>query len=1186
MKKNRFQQQKEEQKKQNYFDEEEDIDLEDDGLFGKEVLIASKPYEEYFQKFNQLYNNHIVKFSAFEEDYQIPLTSPDYENIIQSHFMVYEKNMGLFDFMKSDNKVFDKISASFVFIDNQIRQIEDQFYKFLDKLTIYGELADLHLEEERKLVDGEAEIMICRMLGQFKQIYDIIKKLINYITHLVNQLNLLYNKKDPISKIMKIFNLNFPLDTIGRALQLIYVLDNVVEQNDYLQEHWNFCKRMIKIVKPDPTKFNSNAQNVKQLEKIMIRLDKTVLSGNCLQSVLAQNWDQNVHEKTGKEKNANIPAIKNNKDFFNLLNTYLKERYELFDKTLGTAKEMFERDLLLPTFCVYALVRQLYPNDENRDLWKNLWSLQKKIPMVDGHSQVLCYLSKFLMEVTPLTKKSQSMDPKDPIANFKNYLQRLSASFQSALTAQYVAFTTWIVRVDSFSCSQASFNNIDKIDRERAQRFIEERMNQRVVLVLQGLTIASQTRNLLQSLLLGNFGLEEQSLDMSLSKDVVLAVEMLKAIEYYFEQKYDVFQPALIQNHITKNGQKIIQQVLEKMKANLKSFGTGGAEILGALQILNSILKSTLSPLKLQTMYFLMDFMVAKDIFTNQEKEDFRNILWRLDKLILLPYYVKKVTASTYFYWCRELLPSFFQYIYQNPSQAKRFQFLLNAVSDCSIQLKDCMHLENPDELFDSFRQFVVKEFYTQYLQPLARDIEDYLRIQVHTVLIEKITALNPFKQQVKDLKRLLDIDYVLIFDSIVNLRTEINQILNETFYNINVLNMYDQETYEQMRSLANSKFGLNLINVYLPTQTVDQGNFDVLNVLKSIQQFFTKYTYNLYQQQFVQVTSESKQVYSISIQQIADSIRTHGIGILSTTVNSVYKFLQKKIQMFSQFLFDDLIQSPLVREDRFFREKKDELDGQYPIERAEALYKEIKKMGTFDDGSNYLDKFRTLITQIGNALAFVRLLRSAALHVNSKCLEYIPSQYNSTQLESLTREAGFSDATVSTAKELEEIFTQYKSSFSEKIDYINLLLNAFSSIKSPENEHLSLFYLIVPTLTLNFIEKMLISKDQIGKKNSTTEVFISDDGFTLGIQFFLTLLDQKAQFDSLHWRKEIKSKFTVDMKQAKTLATTKPNQSQRATDEINMQKELSLRKLNMQYDEFQMFFYAFNSCKILFLGE
>mgnify|MGYP001807992096 CR=1 FL=1 len=86
----------------------------------------------------------------------------------------------------------------------------------------------------------------------------------------------------------------------------------------------------------------------------------------------------------------------------------------------------------------------------------------------------------------------------------------------------------------------------------------------------------------------------------------------------------------------------------------------------------------------------------------------------------------------------------------------------------------------------------------------------------------------------------------------------------------------------------------------------------------------------------------------------------------------------------------------------------------------------------------------------------------------------------------------------MSSAKELEEIFNHYKSGFSEKIDYLKLLLKAFSGIKSPENDHLSLFYLIVPTLTLNFIEKMLISKDQIGKKNSTTEVFISVDIYVL----------------------------------------------------------------------------------------
>jgi WASH complex subunit 7 len=97
-------------------------------------------------------------------------------------------------------------------------------------MTIYGELSDLHHVEDQQLKDGEAEMMISRTLGMFKQIYDIIKRIINYVTFLINQLNLLYNKKDNIHKnSMKNFNLFFPLDTIGRALSMIYVLDCVVE---------------------------------------------------------------------------------------------------------------------------------------------------------------------------------------------------------------------------------------------------------------------------------------------------------------------------------------------------------------------------------------------------------------------------------------------------------------------------------------------------------------------------------------------------------------------------------------------------------------------------------------------------------------------------------------------------------------------------------------------------------------------------------------------------------------------------------------------------------------------------------------------------------------------------------------------------------------------------------------------
>ena len=40
---------------------------------------------------------------------------------------------------------------------------------------------------------------------------------------------------------------------------------------------------------------------------------------------------------------------------------------------------------------------------------------------------------------------------------------------------------------------------------------------------------------------------------------------------------------------------------------------------------------------------------------------------------------------------------------------------------------------------------------------------------------------------------------------------------MNEKLYNMNVLNMFDFETYEMMRCYANKKFNLKLINPFLP---------------------------------------------------------------------------------------------------------------------------------------------------------------------------------------------------------------------------------------------------------------------------------------------------------------------------------------------------------------------------------
>ena len=60
------------------------------------------------------------------------------------------------------------------------------------------------------------------------------------------------------------------------------------------------------------------------------------------------------------------------------------------------------------------------------------------------------------------------------------------------------------------------------------------------------------------------------------------------------------------------------------------------------------------------------------------------------------------------------------------------------------------------------------------------------------------------------------------------------------------------------------------------------------------------------------------KHINTINVKHVANSIRTHGTGIISTTVNFTYQFLAQKFVAFSQFLYDDHIKSRLVKEYSF----------------------------------------------------------------------------------------------------------------------------------------------------------------------------------------------------------------------------------------------------------------------------
>ncbi|MDR3548353.1 MAG: hypothetical protein P4M11_08850 [Candidatus Pacebacteria bacterium] len=70
-----------------------------------------------------------------------------------------------------------------------------------------------------------------------------------------------------------------------------------------------------------------------------------------------------------------------------------------------------------------------------------------------------------------------------------------------------------------------------------------------------------------------------------------------------------------------------------------------------------------------------------------------------------------------------------------------------------------------------------------------------------------------------------------------------------------------------------------------------------------------------------------------------------------------------------NKLLYEDCISTLLYGESLFWREKKDQLKVKYPLERAEEVARKITDFGPLSDNSTILDKFRVIITQLGNAL-------------------------------------------------------------------------------------------------------------------------------------------------------------------------------------------------------------------------
>ena len=99
------------------------------------------------------------------------------------------------------------------------------------------------------------------------------------------------------------------------------------------------------------------------------------------------------------QKAGNQVLINKNKKLQSLFQAYFKQRLQSIMDNVLTPTETFERKQIFPLLGVYAFYRRLYPSEEERDTYKALWAIQKRLPCVVGHRNNLLFIYKFLIDV-------------------------------------------------------------------------------------------------------------------------------------------------------------------------------------------------------------------------------------------------------------------------------------------------------------------------------------------------------------------------------------------------------------------------------------------------------------------------------------------------------------------------------------------------------------------------------------------------------------------------------------------------------------------------------------------------------------------------------------------------------------------------------------------------------------------
>lgn len=702
------------------------------------------------------------------------------------------------------------------------------------------------------------------------------------------QLQAIYNKKSTYYKMFKEVDFFFPLRIIGRGLYLLLSIDAMVTEStfyekSFLTTYWQKYMDNFNMVLADPTRFGLDPEKMKLLKRIIVKVDKCVMSGDCLNAFLnslAERKNMNAFEEM-----RDFEGIRANKYIMELLKNYFKHAQSTIEARFSDEKCLHLQDnaILAEYLCVFSFYMKFF-KQESKDVWRNLWSLQKKELMIYIHRFIMIRVCDILMRYCRPKKIYSSLEPKDINALTVDVLKRNQDNLMVEVTGLYRHLCQWLLKMNSMACSMYVFQTAKEVDRVK---IFELRMSQ----IISGLNLACRIRAVIRK----NF-LIRQKIGFSLSpeqiKPFMLLIEMSRKIVEIVEQKDVQLMQDMMVKFSCLRVAKVVKEYCSKVtaqKMNDKTF------FIEAFKTVFYLLTHFPSEQRESLSQFCLTFFTVKNIIKDPEVIQFKRILEETFALSRYKQLFREILDCSYLYWYKEFIPDMLDLKTTADGELYRLQHLVDAFSETKYILRQAVHLEDNQKLTDTFRDYILKSLETKIIKKASVSLEEDLLIQTHHFYtISELQKPNPMQKFQGDLKSFLSIRKICVIDKLIDMKHLIEMSLSENLYNRISDNQKNFTVYEIMRTLAKVKYDLDLGHSYIPSKTVEQGRTDVLAILRSLVFFIQNFKYNMFNQTFIETLNESTRLKAVSINLISDSIKTHGLGIVRSSISMLVETIHK----------------------------------------------------------------------------------------------------------------------------------------------------------------------------------------------------------------------------------------------------------------------------------------------------